>query len=280
MPCEWSIPESASSLEQGDILMSRDPKTGEVTSILLVITADCDIAHGKVGTHLGCLRIILLQEYIRTFLVDKKLRRALETETEKVRTLLNKWNAERLKDAIPLSSGAVIDWIRASEPDTICSDLQIPAPNTPKVAATLKAFRTAVLALDEKPRSDKLARLSAYRSALSGKPFSECLQSILKQMEGESLPDDVFLLPDLPQLNLGPAIILLRELTGIPISSICFRAVDAVDSEMLLRIGRLDSTFKYFVSQAFGTMYSRIGMPDFYEARRDAVIGSLATLKW
>jgi len=280
MPNECTIPGVAEPLEQGDILVSRDPQTGKIIEILLVITADCDISHGKFGSHLACLRIIPLQDYIRTILLDKKLRRLLETESDKVCSVLNKWNTARIPDAVPFSKDAVLDWIRNSEPEAISSDLQVPASDSPKLSQSLRTFRAALQASDALPDSDKLGRLIAFRTAQSGKTPDECLQFYLKQVQGDPLPEDIFLLPELPQLTTGSAVILLRQLVGLPLPSICFRAMDADSASMFLRIGRLEPTFKYAVSQALAIMYSRIGMPEEYEARRDAVIASLTTLQW
>jgi hypothetical protein len=280
MEKEWHIPDATVPVEQGDILISRSAKTGSIEAIFLVITADCDITHVKFGTHLACLRIVTLQDYLRRVWADRKLRRVVETEVAKVCSLINKWNGRRISKAIPLSSEVVMNWVRNSQPKEICRDLGIPEAEAPKVETTLGIFRSALQALDSKRVSDNLTQLCAFRAAVSGKGTSDCLKDFLQQAQGESLPDDVFLLPNLPQLDIGPAVILLRELTGLPLDMIHFRTVDAISGNVFLRIGRLEPTFKYAVSQAFGTLYSRIGLPETYEMRCKSVIEDIAALNW
>ena len=86
---EWNIPDATVPLSQGDLLLSRDPATRDIYSISVVITADCDITHRKYGTQLASLRIISLQEYLRHYWAQRKLRRLIEAEANKVHELIN-----------------------------------------------------------------------------------------------------------------------------------------------------------------------------------------------
>ena len=277
---EWNIPDPETPLNQGDILICRDPHKGVIESIRLVITADCDISQSKFGTHLACLRIVTFQEYLRSVWADKKLRRNMEKELEKLRAQLNKWNVRRLPGAIVLSPEVVVNWVRHSEPDAISRDLEIPEPDATKVTANIALFRSAIQVLDAKGSFDSFAKLVAFRSALSKVSHDDCRRDLVTQAQGEVLPEDIFLLPSLPQLDLGSAVVLLREIIGIPTNLVCFRTTDASSNEHFLRIGTLEPTFKYAVSQAFGTLYSRIGLPEAYEARCETVIEQLATFTW
>ena len=55
---------------------------------------------------------------------------------------------------------------------------------------------------------------------------------------------------------------MLREIVGVSNDAVCFRATDATTTDSFLRVCRLQPTYKYAVSQAFGILYSRIGLPD------------------
>jgi hypothetical protein len=277
---EWHVPKPETPLRQGDILMRRDPKRGTIKSLCLIITADCDISQRKFGTQLGCLRIISFQEYLRTPWAEKKLVRALEKETAAMQVQLNKWNSQRLTDAKPLSTEAVVNWIRRSKSESICQALKVPAMEIAKISAKIDAFRTALNDLDEKSESDSFSRLIAFRSPLSGKTHSVCAQEAIQQAKGEELPDDIFLLPALPQVDIGCAVVLLREIVGVGANSIRFRAIDADSEDVFFRIGGLLPTFQYAVSQAFGSLYSRIGLPEAYELRRKTAIQLIHTYKW
>ena len=277
---EWHIPEPEIELGQGDILICRDPKKGVVEAICLVITADCDISQNKFGAHLACLRIISFHDYLRTAWAGKKLVRAVEKETENMRVLLNKSNARRIADAIPLSSEVVIDWVRRSEADAICRDLSMPDADAAKVELKITLLKNALQSLDETRALDRFSQLVTFRSILSNKNREDCLKEALQQAKSDVLPEDIFLLPSLPQLEIGSAVVLLREIVPVPVKSVCFRTCDADSKNFYLRIGSLEPTFKYAISQAFGSLFSRIGLPEAYETRRDTAIEDITNYNW
>jgi hypothetical protein len=277
---DWHMPDTGIPTRQGDLLLSRDPKKGLVEAICLVITADCDIAQNKFGTHLAVLRVIPLQDYLRTVWAERRLRKLLDTETENIRSQLNKWNAQRLGEASSLTAGGITRWVRDCQPDEICRDLEVPEAVAAKLRASIGMFRSALLAIESGGGPDSLAKLIAFRSVIFRKPRSDCLKEALKQASGEPLPDDVFLLPILPQLDTGPAVILLRDMLGVPRDLVCFRSCDATSERHFLRVGSLHPTLKHAVSQAFGNLYARIGLPEAHEARRREAIEKVNTFQW
>lgn len=280
MNSEWHIPDASIPVRQGDLLICRDPQKGIVEEICLVITADCDISKGKFGRQLACLRVISFADYLRTIWADRKLRRTVETETDKVRAQMVKWHTRQIGADSNLSAEAVTEWVQRVEPGAICDELAVPETDAKKFKATLTAFRSALSVLQNNQTKDRFKQLVAFRSAIQGKDLHACRQDAVKQAQNEPLPDDVFLLPKLPQLDIGSAVVLLREVVSVRHEVVCYRAVDASTSEMFLRVGRLQPTFKYAISQAFGSLYSRIGLPDEYERRCKAVIEQIHEFNW
>jgi hypothetical protein len=278
---EWDITSADESLQQGDLLLSRDPKTGIVHDVCVVITADCDLAHHKFGKQIACLRITSLRDYLGAHWAERKLRRSLHSETEKILEQLNKWNAERDSHARPLSPDAITTWIKRCEPDEVCQELRIPADARDKLRTTIARFRNAILTLESEEFANYFVRLMEFRAAATGKTRDVCLQEIVKQAQNDTLPDDIFLLPDLPHLpDFGPAVVLLRDLFGLPFCSICLRSSDANSREHFLRLGTLLPTIKYALSQAFGMLYARIGLPEIYEHRKKAAIDKINAFQW
>lgn len=276
---EWHVPDPSIPVRQGDLLICRNPHKGIVQEICLVITADCDISKGKFGRQLACLHVIPFVDYLRTVWAEKKLRKATKDGTETVRSQIATWHSKSIGADSSLSAEAVTAWVRRAEPDTICSELNIPDPDAKKVRKSLAAFRAALSILDSDTAADKLTQLIKFRSAIQGKDVQTCRQEALHQAKQEQpLPEDVFLLPSLPQLDLGSAVVLLREIVSVKHESVCYRAPDACTDDMFLRVGRLEPTFKYAVSQAFGALYSRIGLPDDYERRCKEVIHQINDL--
>lgn len=275
---EWSVPDPSVPVRQGDLLICRDPHKGIIEEICLVITADCDISKGKFGKQLLCLRVISFEDYLRTTWADRKLQRSVYTETEKVRVQIAKWHTLKIGAESNLTADAITAWVSRVDANSICSDLGVPDPDSKKVEASLTSFRTALNALRVNERKDKMTQLIAFRSAIQGKERKVVHQEYLRQAQSEQLPEDIFLIPSLPQSEVGPVVILLREIVSVRQDSICTRASDASTSDMFLRIGRLETTFKYAVSQAFGSLYARIGLPGDYEHRCKCVMEKISEL--
>lgn len=272
---EWFVPEPSFSLRQGDMLLSRDKKTGRIETLCLVITADCDITNRKFGRQLACLRIILLDEYIRTVWAGRKLHKLVRDETEKVRGQVAKWHAKLIDAESTLTIGAVTTWIHRDEPASICHQLQVPESERKKLVSNISSLRNALNAIRNSVKDDELSQLVEFRAVIQNQDSKLSRRDILNQAKKESLPVDVFLLPSLPQLGAFGATVMLREVIGIGFESVCYRAADAQSSAQFLRIGRLQPTIKYAVSQSFGALHSRIGLPAAYEQRCRGAIESI-----
>lgn len=276
---EWFVPDASVAVRQGDVLICRDPKSGRVDEMCLVITADCDISKGKFGRQLACLRIIRLDEYIGTTWAARKLNKALTDETDKVRGQVAKWHTRLLGVDSTLTAEAVTAWVRREDPVSMRKTLQIPDSDSQKFIAAVTSFRNALNSIESSEPRSGLAQLVAFRAASRAQEVQNCHREALQQAQRESLPEDVFLLPSLPQLGANAAVVLLRELIGIAHEAVCYRATDAQSSEVFLRVGRLHATFKYAISQAFGALYSRIGLPTDYEERCKGAIETISNME-
>ena len=254
--------------------------TGQIDAILLIITADCDINKSKFGTHLACLQVLSYQRYVSSVWAARKLARALATQVGQLQEQMNKWNKLRIGAPSSLSPDVVEEWVRRAEPHSIAKDLRVPESDAPKFTNSLQTFRDALQALEANKSSGHLAQYASFRSVITGVPAAECLQQAIQKAIAEPLPEDVFFLPALPQLDTRPALVLLRDLVAVPARNICFRTLDATSTDMFLRLGRLQPTLKYAISQAFGTLYSRIGLPKPFEDRCKAALEQTINLDW
>lgn len=279
---EWFVPDSSVEVRQGDLLVTRSLKTGQVEELCLVITADCDISKGKFGRQLACLRVLPIDRYVRTIWATKKLERLQKNELTKLRGQVAKWHTQSLGTESSITVDAAAEWVKREEPRVICEALQVPEKECKKFVAALTAFRSAIAALETNAAHDRLTQFVAYRGAVLGRDMEQNRQEVLQdaQKESEALPEDAFLLTSLPQVSDDGAVVLLREIVGVPYESVCYRMTDAVAETSLLRVGRLHPTFKYAVSQAFGALYSKIGLPSAYEERCKGVTTNLASITW
>jgi hypothetical protein len=162
----------------------------------------------------------------------------------------------------------------------MCESLQVPDGDRKKLAAALTSFRSALASLDGTAASGTFSQYVAFRAAVRNQDQQTCRQEALQEAQRESLPEDVFLLPSLPQVHTDGAVVMLREVVGIEQEAVRYRAADAQSSDAFLRVGRLHPTFKYAVSQAFGALYSRIGLPDNYEERCKGAIANISNFAW
>lgn len=281
MAIEWSVPDQSVQVRQGDFLICRDPNTGRVEEICLVITADCDISKGKFGRQLACLRVIPFHDYLRKNWAGRKLEKIVKDEKEKLRGQIAKWHTQLIGKQSELTADAAITWVRRDDPVSICNELNVPQPERRKFSDSLASFRAAWDAMDEKDPADSMSQYVSFRAISLGREVDVCRQDVLKDAQKEKLPEDVFLLPSLPHSDkVEAAVVLLREIVAVPHKLICYRASDAISDEMFLRVGRLEPTYKYAVSQAFGTLYSRIGLPDDYERRCKNTIEQINDFPW
>lgn len=275
---DWWFPDPTVAVRQGDTLLRRDPSSGRVLESCLVITADCDISKSKFGRYLACLRIELLHDYIRFDWAQGKFKKVFATESEKIRSQLAKWHTVKLGRASNLTAKGSEEWIRRESTDSICASLAVPQEDQKKIAASLDTYRTALIACDACAESDFLARLVTFKGALSRKAIDVCFKEALMQAQGESLPEDVFLLPGVPHTDQGAVLVKLRELIAVDCEFIKYRATDADSPEHYLRTGRLQPTLKYAISQKFGALYSKIGLPSEFEDRHKRAIESVSEM--
>lgn len=279
---EWFIPDSSVEVRQGDLLVVRSLKTGQVEELFLVITADCDISKSKFGRQLACLRVLPIDRYVRTIWATKKLEKLRKDELTKLRDQVAKWHTHSLGFKSSISADTASDWVKRVGPGAICEELKVPDDKRKKFSAALTAFRSAIATLEAHAARDNLTQFVAYRGAVLERQVEQNRQEVLQdaQKATEELSEDAFLLTSLPQVSEDGAVVLLREIVGVPYDAVCYRVTDAVTENSLLRVGRLQPTFKYAVSQAFGALYSKIGLPATYEDRCKSVTSNLAKITW
>lgn len=280
MESEWTMPDESMPVRQGDLLVSRDPGTMQVEEIVLVITADCDISKGKFGKQLSCLRVVPLKTYIRTHWSERKLTAAFDVESRSQRERLAKLHSVASGEQSRLTVNGAIEWVRSTEPGIICDQLKMEdKKERNKLIKLLAPFKAAIYA-KEQPGADPFQCFVGYRAALLERTIEETKIQVVKSAQADTFPDDVFHLSQVPQVDCGSAIVLLRELVGVRLEDVRFKARDASSTSLYLRVGRLQPTFKYAVSQLYGTLYSRIGLPGDYEERCKAAIDGLHEQVW
>jgi hypothetical protein len=178
MDSEWLPIELETPLRQGDLLICRDPQSRNVTKICLVITADCDISNSKFGRNLLCLRVTSFEDYICSTWATKRLNDAKTAATQTVHDQLRKWHTNKLGNKSALTADGVIRWVKRTEPETICADLDIPEKESKKVKNNLSKFKTALIALDNE-QHDPFRKLVNFRSVWDQKELQALKQEVI-----------------------------------------------------------------------------------------------------
>lgn len=249
-------------LRQGDVLerVSQEPTVWN--RHLLVITADCDFAHGKNQGRVTCVPLLTKDEY----LLELHIPKIREQVTAKLVTGVQKI----LRDlgAPNVSESRLRDWSKEQPTEEILSLLSVPEDKKGIVGGILDSIReiseTPVSVLEAVntlvAAQRRLPNAQSETNIRSG--ISDRLQNAFKQPPGDALflsaladryEDGYFAylrhLEQIwePQISLGPSR-----------SALEYR-----------RLSRLQENYTYAIAQRFALVFMSIGLPTAYEEMRD-----------
>ena len=266
--------DAALPVRQGDVL-KRVRGAGK-SNLVVVVTADCDIANGKYGeAGLACVQLDLLAEHVLGEHARGLAQAALKRRFEKAAEWVNKRWREKSADNGDLSAEHVQAWILASKPEEIEAELNLPLDDPKsfiqRECVSLKAAQKFIDA-----SSDRYSGIDAL-CALQMSTRSAQLKTVFGTLNSKDLPLDLFYISSVPDVQGLGFVAKLRALTFIPFEC-SFTSLDAakdVDNSFV-RVGRLAPTFRHALSQQFGMLFARIGMPKQFEVDRDAAFGLIA----
>lgn len=265
---EWSIPGDDMPIRQGDVVISRRVTDQTLLGIYVILTADCDFARNKFGSAVAALRVISFREYLLGIWSERQLAKILFDERSKIVGQFGRIARESGKSAP--SADAIVSWIEREAPDEIAVSFGLDEKAARKFSQAIARFSSvlkAALPIDGHVAFDALCRVAAARD--DGEVES-IRARLWDKARAETHPEDVFYLNSLPQIDGRGYVVLLRDVVAIPVERVVVSAEKAADEGFFLRVGRLQPTFKYALSQGFGDLYSRIGLPASHEqARRD-----------
>lgn len=277
---EWKDITPDIPLRQGDLLVVRNRKTRAIEKMAVVITADCDIDKNKFGPQMACLNIQFHETYIRTTWAERSLEsakdKALAKITEKIRSL----HSRMIGEPSIISAESIEAWLTRADLVSIASELSVAEAELKGFMEFVSPCHAALQALNKLESTDPFEQLKVFTAANKRISIEEARAEILRSARDATLPSDVILLPGFPGEPNKMIVILLRELVGVPIEFITTRQSEALDDHYYLRVGRLRSTFKFSLSQSFGALYSKIGLPGAYETRRKNALNGTLSYEW
>jgi hypothetical protein len=268
--------EAAMPIRQGDVL--KRVENNGTTLLVVVVTADCDIANNKLGdAGLACVQLAPLADYMLNEHARTIANRQIGKRFVNITTWINKRWLERDPQNTPLTEESVLTWLTSTSLEEIETKLGLPAEDK---KSFLKREIPALLeaqALLSTPK-DKFAAIDALRALqLKTTPRSEQLKSLFGSLDPSDLPLDMFFVLSIPGEPGVGFIAKLRALSFVPMdqSFTSMRVAKEFDNSFV-RVGRLASTFRHGLAQQFGMLFARIGLPKAYEADREAAFAVIA----
>lgn len=266
--------DAALPVRQGDVL-KRVRGDGK-SNLVVVVTADCDIANGKYGeAGLACVQLDLLADHVLGEHSRGLAQAALKKRFDKVTEWINNCWREKSADNGDLSAEHVQAWILASKPEEIEAELNLPVDDhksyLKRECVALKAAKSFIDA-----SNDRYSGIDAL-CALQTQTRSAQLKTVFGTLNPKALPLDLFYISSIPDVEGLGFVAKLRALTFVPFerSFTSLGAAKDVDNSFV-RVGRLAPTFRHALSQQFGMLFARIGMPKQFETDRDTTFGLIA----
>lgn len=223
-------------LKQGDLIRFNGA-TNPLTKLGLVVTADCDLKNKKHGKLVTLVSVVTVQVIIENYLlVDdcEKNKESISQYAYKVFSLDN-------LDDLDVKKSMLIDKLdKLDKQQYSCEPMAI-------FAAKVAVGQVGSISVSEYIK----LMIAIERRA---KNVNDLHKQILSK-------GDLLVLPDTSKLGIDGNIAWVRHIWQEPLSNIALRTSE-VDSCIGEKIGRLDSPFRYRLTQLMAQVFSDIGLPD------------------
>jgi hypothetical protein len=258
--------EDTEEVRQGDIIRKLNLKTGEVEKLGVVITADCDIAQRKASGRYTWLEIVPMTTYIEGPWAQEQLRKLSEKHSKTICEYLNGQIRKLQPDLSALTHDSLVQWLRSKTAEEILAIItnQKPAPNDKQLRA-LQGFAITV-GTDEKQTAFSRLRAAWKLFNVDEKNQLGNVRSAFKDGGGFQ---DYFVLPELPQQSGLGFVVMLRSMWTIMAAELYLTEQDArIDDhpDAFHRLGRLNDSIRFSITQKLAFLFSRIGMPTAFES--------------
>lgn len=246
---------------QGDIIRSNDSTAPMWSRFLMVITADCDLAHAKHDKRVTCVPLLPAEQYLLEMQLPKQREKFVTREYGKLKRELDKLGAPKVT-LLRLRS-----WLREEPLPEIVDSLQIRQSASEKVTSLLATIKmldeptadleTSIARMVEGLRlSDPSADTQSVRNSIIG-----ALRSIYLQPPGDAL----FVGAIGPKLRDG-YFVYLRHLEQVLEPDIGLKPTRRPSPYS--RLARFNPTMTHAILQRFGMVFMSIGLPEEYEENR------------
>jgi hypothetical protein len=276
---EWSHLTAQEPIRQGDILRAIASDGDPWRQWLIVITADCDLAHAKHDGALSCVSVLHHLDYLSRFRAEK-LSASLEDRI--IREILKALDAPDLPSRPQITPARMSSWITEVEPAEIISTLKISKPLQTKTLGYIQSYRDLIKA---KGSGELHLLMDAFASAKvaigAGKSKSDARLSVSKELASslKTLPGDAIFISSLADDARDGYVAYLRRIHEVRDHDVVRSSVSIPKGAQFSRMGRLTAPYIYALTQQVGSVFGAIGLPTEYEMQRSETIELFSLLQ-
>lgn len=220
-------------LTQGD-LVKFEKEDDPLRRVGIVVTADCDLEQRKHAKLVTLVPLVSPRVILESYLLIE--------DCEKKRELIERYAFRRFS----VDEDQDVDTKRAVLRE-IVKEVFLEKDDPSRIAA--------MITLDE---FDKITVLD-YKSLMKKINIaSKKLNALRDQIRGRG---DILVLPDPVELGVEGSVAWVRHIWQVPISTIAIKTSE-VRAKPGERLARLDSPFRYRLTQMMAQVFSDIGLPD------------------
>jgi hypothetical protein len=238
----------------------------------VVVTADCDLAHEKHGGVISFVPAMLTEDFIWHHWRLERLGPKLDEFLTKAGSRIASWRSKNGGTDFAPSVAATRKWLERSGADGILDEIGV--ADLGQRNSILNVIKPAADVLNViNGDAPDLTQLSAAYAFVNPKAATDPTAMATDiQRTWASLPGDIFHLPSVPkeeEVPGGGLFLHLRHIRQIGADEISARPDDIRSGKAKVRrVARVCAPYRYAITQALARVFSDIGLPDDYEARR------------
>lgn len=251
-----------SAIRQGDIFQIGSECSDnfmEEETLAMVITADCDIAQNKMGEYYTLLPIISVEHYIETRVIPRIFKTDLKSKL--------KLNIDKLNISIKnsefdlLTEESILKWLEFDTLEKIYNSLEL------KIDKKILDDSKQISILLDEPSLESFTRLRV-------KEQNKNIEKVRKEISDficKNLGEQFMFIPEIPCISGLGCIIKMRDVRSLHRKNVYKSDFEVKMSKLskdkgIIRIGKFSDYLRYSISQKFGLLFSRIGMPEKFES--------------
>jgi hypothetical protein len=281
---EWSHLRAQEPIRQGDILRAIASDGDPWRRWLIVITADCDLAHAKHDGALSCVSVLHHLDYISRFRTEK-VSSAIEDRI--IREILKivsaaPFDSPDMQSRPKVSPPRMSAWIMEADPAEILSTLGISNSPGTKMHLYMQCYRDLVKGRESGEISLLLDAFASAKFAMGeGKSKNSTRAGVAKELAAslKTLPGDAIFISSLADDARDGYVAYLRRIHEVQDHHVTRSTVSVPKDAQFYRMGRLTAPYIYALTQQVGTVFGAIGLPTEYEIKRSETVELFSLLQ-